>query len=119
MSLSQETREKMVTYLQSSSKFHGEFKYPDWAFEFAKQARQETVEMPPVNGHPYKLYIFTPDNKPPNQRFPLECLAGPPDPGNRGGCGLHPVRGCALAHSPGTVPGCRTVCVCPLHPVGM
>lgn len=66
MSLSQETRKKMVTYLQSSSKFHGEFKYPDWAFEFAKQARQETVEMPPVNGHPYKLYIFTPDNKQPD-----------------------------------------------------
>lgn len=66
MSLPQEVREKMVKYLQSSSTFHGEFKYPDWAFEFADRATCQTVEMPPVSGHPYTIYIYTAKNKKPD-----------------------------------------------------
>ena len=66
MSISPERREKMTKYLRGSSKFHGEFKYPEACYPFADLAVQETVEMPPEDGYGYKIYIFTAKNRTPN-----------------------------------------------------
>lgn len=66
MSISAERRERMTKYLRSSSKFHGEFKYPEACYPFADLATQETVEMAPEDGFGYKIYIFTAKNRTPN-----------------------------------------------------
>ena len=51
MSMVSERRARMASYLQGSTKFHGEFKYPEECCSFAELAIQETVEMPPEDGY--------------------------------------------------------------------
>ena len=63
MALRPEVKAAMSAYLQGSAKYHGDFKYPAWAFEYAKLADEVKVDMPPVDGYPYKLSVFTAHNK--------------------------------------------------------
>lgn len=63
MSIDPERRDRMTKYLRASSKFHGEFKYPEACYPFADLATQQTVEMPPEDGFGYKIYIFTAKNR--------------------------------------------------------
>lgn len=66
MPLSPERRARMAEELRATSKFHGEFKYPEACYPFADLAQRQTIERPPVDGHPYTVDLFTAHNRRPN-----------------------------------------------------
>lgn len=66
MPLAPELRAVMARDMQSNRKFDGDTDIPDECRKFDQLSRMETVEMPPVDGWPYKLYIFHAKNKTPN-----------------------------------------------------
>lgn len=61
-----ERKAKMGAYLKGSTKFHGEFKYPEECYPFADLATCEGVDMPPVDGFGYHIDIYTAKNRTPN-----------------------------------------------------
>lgn len=66
MSLTPEMRAILARDMQSNRKFDGDTDIPEECRAFAELADMETVEMPPVDGWPYKLYIFRAKNMVPN-----------------------------------------------------
>ncbi len=63
MSVSPERREEMARYLQGSTKFHGEFRYPEECYPFAELAVREHTAMPPVDGFGYAIDLFSAKNR--------------------------------------------------------
>ena len=62
MAITAEKRKMLGDYLSSSTKFHGEFKYPEECYPFADLATQETIELE-EDGYPFKIYVFTAKNR--------------------------------------------------------
>lgn len=63
MALSPERKARMGAYLKGSTKFHGEFKYPEACYPFADLATCEHVDMPPEDGYGYQIDIYTAKNR--------------------------------------------------------
>lgn len=66
MPLTPEMRAVLARDMQSNRKFDGDTDIPAECRSFDQLADMETVEMPPVDGWPYKIYIFRAKNKVPN-----------------------------------------------------
>ena len=63
MALSPDRKARMGAYLKGSSKFHGEFKYPEECYPFADLATCVGVDMPPEDGFGYHIDIYTAKNR--------------------------------------------------------
>lgn len=63
MALTAARREEILRGLKGTARFHGAYQYPKQCYGFADLAEKQVVEMPPVNNHPYRIYIFTAKNQ--------------------------------------------------------
>lgn len=63
-------------YTPSPASFHGAFKYPEECYKFIDLADKKTLEMPAVDGHTYKAYVFTDKEKESNSPVHVNIHGG-------------------------------------------
>lgn len=76
MPLTLEMRATLARDMQSNRKFDGDTDIPDECRNFDQLADMETVEMPAIDGWPYKIYIFRAKNMVPNCPIHINAHGG-------------------------------------------
>ena len=76
MPLTPELRAVIARDMQSNRKFDGDTDIPEECRAFDQLADMETVEMPAVDGWPYKIYIFRAKNKTPDCPLHINAHGG-------------------------------------------